>query len=64
MLSALDLAVFVSYVLLLTGVGVYFTRQQKGLRSYLLADQSGSTRLMKQVIDFREHQREQSTAAL
>ncbi len=38
-LSALDLGVFISYLLLLIGVGVYFTRQQKGLKSYLLADQ-------------------------
>ena len=32
MLSALDLAVFACYMVLLMGVGVYFTRQQKGLR--------------------------------
>jgi sodium-coupled monocarboxylate transporter 8/12 len=38
-LSPLDIGVFVSYLLLLIGVGVYFTRQQKGLKSYLLADQ-------------------------
>src|SRR5262249_13389031 len=39
-LSAIDIGVFVSYMLLLIGVGVYFTRQQKGLKSYLLADQN------------------------
>src|SRR6516165_854956 len=39
MLSSLDLACFAFYMLLLVGVGVYFTRQQKGLKSYLLADQ-------------------------
>jgi sodium-coupled monocarboxylate transporter 8/12 len=39
-LSSLDLAVFACYMLLLVGVGVYFTRQQKGLKSYLLADQN------------------------
>jgi sodium-coupled monocarboxylate transporter 8/12 len=33
-------AVFAVYVLLLVGIGVYFTRQQKGLKSYLLADQN------------------------
>lgn len=38
-LRPLDVAVFASYMLLLIGVGVYFTRQQKGLKSYLLADQ-------------------------
>jgi sodium-coupled monocarboxylate transporter 8/12 len=36
-----DVAVFASYMLLLVGVGLYFTRQQqKGLKSYLLADQN------------------------
>jgi sodium-coupled monocarboxylate transporter 8/12 len=39
-LSALDVGVFATYMLLLVGVGVYFTRQQKGLKSYLLADQN------------------------
>jgi sodium-coupled monocarboxylate transporter 8/12 len=40
-LAPLDVAVFASYMLLLVGVGLYFTRrQQKGLRSYLLADQN------------------------
>ena len=38
-LRPLDVACFVSYVFLLVGVGVYFMRQQKGLKSYLLADQ-------------------------
>lgn len=38
-LHPLDFAVFASYMLLLIGVGVYFTHQQKGLKSYLLADQ-------------------------
>jgi sodium-coupled monocarboxylate transporter 8/12 len=40
MLSPVDLGVFLCYMLLLVGVGVYFTRQQKGLKSYLLADQN------------------------
>ncbi|HKB38644.1 MAG TPA: hypothetical protein VKD72_19525, partial [Gemmataceae bacterium] len=40
MLSPVDVGVFVFYMLLLVGVGVYFTRQQKGLKSYLLADQN------------------------
>jgi len=40
MLSPLDVGVFAFYMLLLVGVGVYFTRQQKGLKSYLLADQN------------------------
>jgi sodium-coupled monocarboxylate transporter 8/12 len=39
-LSALDVGVFAGYMLVLVGVGVYFTRQQKGLKSYLLADQN------------------------
>lgn len=39
-LHPLDLAVFGSYMLLLIGVGLYFTRQQKDLKSYLLADQN------------------------
>jgi sodium-coupled monocarboxylate transporter 8/12 len=39
-LSPLDIGVFAGYMLLLVGVGVYFTRQQKGIRSYLLADQN------------------------
>jgi sodium-coupled monocarboxylate transporter 8/12 len=39
-LSPLDLGVFAAYMLLLIGVGLYFTRQQKGLKSYLLADQN------------------------
>src|SRR5687767_5087221 len=34
-----DLAVFAVYMLFSIGVGVWFTRQQKDLRSYLLADQ-------------------------
>jgi sodium-coupled monocarboxylate transporter 8/12 len=38
-LSPLDIAVFGGYLALLIGVGVYFTKQQKGLKSYLLADQ-------------------------
>lgn len=40
MLTPLDKGVFAFYMLLLVGVGVYFTRQQKGLKSYLLADQN------------------------
>jgi sodium-coupled monocarboxylate transporter 8/12 len=40
-LAPLDIGVFALYMLLLVGVGVYFTRQQqKGLKSYLLADQN------------------------
>ena len=39
-LRPLDLAVFALYMLMLIGMGVYFTRQQKGLKSYLLADQN------------------------
>jgi sodium-coupled monocarboxylate transporter 8/12 len=40
MLSSLDFGVFLFYMLLLVGVGMYFTLQQKGLKSYLLADQN------------------------
>jgi sodium-coupled monocarboxylate transporter 8/12 len=40
MLSTFDLVVFGGYMLLLIGVGVYFARQQKNLKSYLLADQN------------------------
>jgi SSS family transporter len=39
-LSPLDVSVFVGYMLVLFGVGVYFTRQQKSLKSYLLAEQN------------------------
>jgi sodium-coupled monocarboxylate transporter 8/12 len=39
-LSALDVGVFAFYMLLLFGVGVWFTRRQKGLKTYLLADQN------------------------
>lgn len=39
-LATLDIAVFVGYLLILIGVGVYFTRQEHGLKSYLLADQN------------------------
>jgi SSS family transporter len=39
-LRPVDLAVFALYMLMLIGIGVYFTRQQKGLKSYLLADQN------------------------
>jgi len=38
-LTPLDLVVFGVYMLFSIGVGVWFTRQQKDLRSYLLADQ-------------------------
>jgi sodium-coupled monocarboxylate transporter 8/12 len=38
-LSTVDLAVFLAYLGFTIGVGVRFTRQQKDLRSYLLADQ-------------------------
>jgi sodium-coupled monocarboxylate transporter 8/12 len=39
-LSHLDIGVFACYMLLLVGVGVWFTRRQTGLKSYLLADQN------------------------
>ncbi|HZU38755.1 MAG TPA: hypothetical protein VFA18_22700, partial [Gemmataceae bacterium] len=39
-LKPLDLGVFTFYMLLLIAVGVYFTRRQQGLKSYLLADQN------------------------
>jgi len=39
-LSILDIAVFASYMLILFGVGVWFTRRQKELKTYLLADQN------------------------
>jgi sodium-coupled monocarboxylate transporter 8/12 len=39
-LSLLDVTVFAGYMLLLIGVGLYFTRQKKNLKSYLLADQN------------------------
>lgn len=38
-LTPLDLVVFGVYMLFSIGVGVWFTRRQKDLRSYLLADQ-------------------------
>jgi len=38
-LTPSDIVVFGVYMLLSVGVGVWFTRQQKSLRSYLLADQ-------------------------
>src|SRR5215469_9258452 len=40
MLSPVDVGVFLFYMVLLVGVGAYFTPQQKGLKSYLLADQN------------------------
>jgi sodium-coupled monocarboxylate transporter 8/12 len=39
-LSRIDLAVIVAYMLLLLGAGVYFTRQKKTLKTFLLADQN------------------------
>src|SRR3954452_7559821 len=39
-LNPLDIGCFAAYMLLLVGTGVYFTRQQKDLKSYLLADQN------------------------
>jgi SSS family transporter len=39
-MASLDLVVFAGYMLLLVGVGVYFSYQRKGLQSYLLADQN------------------------
>jgi sodium-coupled monocarboxylate transporter 8/12 len=38
-LRPLDLLCFAFYMVLLTGTGLYFTRRQKGLKSYLFADQ-------------------------
>src|SRR3982750_2479832 len=39
-LALLDVGVFALYMVVLIGGGVYFMRQQKGLKSYLLADQN------------------------
>jgi sodium-coupled monocarboxylate transporter 8/12 len=39
-LGPLDFGVFAFYMALLVGVGVWFTRRQQGLKSYLLADQN------------------------
>lgn len=39
-LSASDVALFVGYTLLLLGVGVYFTRRQTSLKSFLVANQN------------------------
>ena len=39
-LSASDIAVLVGYMILLFGVGVYFMRQQKSIKAYLLAEQN------------------------
>src|SRR5262245_48856597 len=39
-LPPLDLGVFAGYMLLLFGIGIWFTKQQKDLKSYLLADQN------------------------
>lgn len=39
-LAPLDIVVFATYLLILIGIGVYFTRQQTGIKSYLLADQN------------------------
>lgn len=39
-LSHLDIGVFAVYMLILFGVGVYFTRQQKSIKAYLLAEQN------------------------
>ena len=39
-LSTFDITVFVCYMLLLFGTGVWVTRRQKGLKTYLLADQN------------------------
>lgn len=39
-LSPIDIGVFAAYMLVLFGIGAYFTRQQKDLKSYLLADQN------------------------
>jgi len=39
-LSPLDTAVLAGYMLVLFGVGVYFMRQQKSIKAYLLAEQN------------------------
>jgi SSS family transporter len=39
-LSPLDLGVLAGYMIVLFGIGAWFTRQQKDLKSYLLADQN------------------------
>ena len=39
-LSVWDIALFVSYTLALLGVGLYFTRRQTSLKSFLVADQN------------------------
>ncbi len=39
-LRPFDLACFAGYMLLLVGVGLWFARRQKGLKTYLLADQN------------------------
>ncbi len=39
-LSPLDIIVFTGYMMVLFGVGVYFTCQQKSIKTYLLAEQN------------------------
>ena len=39
-LSSVDIGVFAGYMVVLFGIGVWFTRRQKNLKTYLLADQN------------------------
>ena len=39
-LSPLDIATFLTYTLILLGVGLYFTRRQKSLKTFLVANQN------------------------
>jgi sodium-coupled monocarboxylate transporter 8/12 len=39
-LSRVDIAVFAFYIMVLFGIGAWFTQRQKSLKSYLLADQN------------------------
>jgi sodium-coupled monocarboxylate transporter 8/12 len=39
-LSTIDIVVFAGYMVVLFGIGVWFTRRQKNLKTYLLADQN------------------------
>jgi len=39
-LSFWDIVLMVSYLVLLGGVGVFFARQKRSLKTYLLADQN------------------------
>ena len=39
-LSRWDIATFLTYTLMLLGVGLYFTRRQKSLKTFLVANQN------------------------